>query len=72
MTNAQLELCTKKELGSATSLDSSRYSKADVVNFMWFKGAEYLFTDPLGMQQFMRKLTRSSLFRSYLCIERFH
>ena len=49
MSNAQLELCSKKVLGSATYLDTTRTAKLDIVGFMWFKGAEYLFTDSSGM-----------------------
>ena len=49
MSNAQLELCSKKVLDSATYLDTTRTAKLDIVDFMWFKGAEYLFTDSSGM-----------------------
>ena len=55
MTNAQLELCNRKTSGSSTTLESGKDANADIVNFMWFKGAEYLYTDLSGMQQFMRK-----------------
>ena len=52
MSNAQLELCSRKVTGSSTTKDSTKDSKLDIVNFMWFKGAEYVFSDS-GMQQVM-------------------
>jgi len=46
--NAEIELCSKKVTGSATIRDNTRDSYSDIVDFMWFKGAEGLFTNTSG------------------------
>ena len=48
MNNAVIELCSQKVSGSATVRDSTKDSYADVLNLMWFKGAEGLYTNNSG------------------------
>ena len=48
MNNAMLELCTKKIDGQANTIDTTRYTYADIMNFMWIKGTQHLFTNQSG------------------------
>lgn len=48
MDNVALEICSAKVNGSSSMRNSSRDSYADILNMLWFKGAEGLFANGSG------------------------
>jgi hypothetical protein len=45
MGTAKIELCSRQVSGTPNVLDSASDSYSDIADFMWFKGAEGLFTN---------------------------
>jgi hypothetical protein len=50
MDNAKIELCSREVSGEPGVLDNTTDSYSDIVDFMWFKGAEGLFTNTSGTE----------------------